>query len=134
MLSGHTDVVPVDGQDWSSDPFAAEVRGDKLYGRGTCDHEGASSARPCRWSPKSRRRNSSAPIHFALSFDEEVGCAGVPALLTDLAEVKIKPALAIVGEPTLMKVVGAHKGGTAVKTRSKGTRAIRARRTRAPAR
>ncbi|HEX4295350.1 MAG TPA: acetylornithine deacetylase [Rhizomicrobium sp.] len=119
VLSGHTDVVPVDGQDWSSDPFAAEVRGDKLYGRGTCDMKGfvgtALSLVPEIAQAKLRR-----PIHFALSFDEEVGCAGVPALLADLAEAKIKPALAIVGEPTLMKVVGAHKGGTSVKTRCKG--------------
>ena len=119
VLSGHTDVVPVDGQDWSSDPFAAEVRGDKLYGRGTCDMKGfvgtALSLVPEIANAKLKR-----PIHFALSFDEEVGCAGVPALLSDLAEAKIKPALAIVGEPTLMKVVGAHKGGTAVKTRCKG--------------
>ncbi len=119
VLSGHTDVVPVDGQDWSSDPFAAEVRGDKLYGRGTCDMKGFVGT-ALSLAPEIAKAKLKRPIHFALSFDEEVGCAGVPALLSDLAGAKIRPALAIVGEPTLMRVVGAHKGGTAVKTRCKG--------------
>lgn len=119
VLSGHTDVVPVDGQAWSSDPFAAEARGDKLYGRGACDMKGFIGT-VLSLVPEIAKAKLKRPIHFALSYDEEVGCAGVPGLLADLAEAKIKPALAIVGEPTLMKVVGAHKGGTGLRTRCLG--------------
>ena len=119
VLSGHTDVVPVDGQEWSSDPFIAEVRGDKLYGRGACDMKGFVGV-ALSLAPEIAKANLKRPIHFALSHDEEVGCTGVSSLIDDLAEAKIKPALAIVGEPTLMKVVGAHKGGTAVKTHCHG--------------
>src|ERR1700749_733522 len=115
VLSGHTDVVPVDGQEWSSDPVAAEGRGDKLYGRGACDMKGFVGV-ALSLGPEIAKANLKRPIHFALSYDEEVGCAGVSGLLDDLTEAKIRPALAIVGEPTLMKVVGAHKGGTAAKT------------------
>jgi acetylornithine deacetylase len=116
VLSGHTDVVPVEGQDWSSDPFKAEIRGDKLYGRGACDMKGFVAC-ALALVPEIARIKLKRPIHFALSYDEEVGCAGVPRLIEDLEE---KPALAIIGEPTLMKVVGAHKGGTSVRTRCLG--------------
>jgi len=119
VLSGHTDVVPVDGQDWSSDPFAAEVRGDRLFGRGACDMKGFVGT-ALSLADEIANTKLKRPIHFALSFDEEVGCTGVPALLADLKEAGIKPALVIVGEPTLMKVVGAHKGGTSVRTRCLG--------------
>ena len=119
VLSGHTDVVPVDGQEWSSDPFAAEVRGDKLYGRGACDMKGFVGV-GLSLAPEIAKAKLQRPIHFALSYDEEVGCTGISGLIDDLAEARIKPALAIVGEPTLMKVVGAHKGGTAVKTHCHG--------------
>jgi acetylornithine deacetylase len=119
VLSGHTDVVPVDGQDWSSDPFRAEVRDGKLYGRGACDMK-AFSATALSLLPEIAAAKLARPIHFALSYDEEVGCTGVSGLIDDLADAGIKPALVIVGEPTLMKVVGAHKGGTAVKTRCHG--------------
>ena len=119
VLSGHTDVVPVDGQDWSSDPFQAEVRGDKLFGRGACDMKGfigvALSLVPQIAAAKLKR-----PIHFALSYDEEVGCAGVRGLLDDLKSADIRPALAIVGEPTEMKVVGAHKAGAVLHTHCHG--------------
>jgi acetylornithine deacetylase len=115
VLSGHTDVVPVEGQEWSSDPFTPEVRNGKLYGRGACDMKGFVGV-ALSLAPEIAKANLKRPIHFALSHDEEVGCTGVRSLIDDLAEAKIKPALAIVGEPTLMKVVGAHKGGTAVKT------------------
>jgi acetylornithine deacetylase len=119
VLSGHTDVVPVDGQEWSSDPFAPEVRGDKLYGRGACDMKGFVGV-ALSLAPEAAKAKLKRPIHFAFSYDEEVGCTGVRGLIDDLVEAKIKPALAIVGEPTLMKVVGAHKGGTAVKTHCHG--------------
>ena len=110
MLSGHTDVVPVDGQDWSSDPFKPEVRGSKLYGRGACDMKGFVGTALALASDIGKAKLKK-PIHFALSYDEEVGCAGVKGLLDDLKAQNLKPALAIIGEPTLMKIVGAHKGG-----------------------
>ncbi|MBV9044095.1 MAG: acetylornithine deacetylase [Alphaproteobacteria bacterium] len=119
VLSGHTDVVPVDGQEWSSDPFNAEIRGNKMFGRGTCDMKGfvgvALSLLPEIAGAKLKR-----PIHFALSYDEEVGCAGVRGLLEDLGAAGIKPALAIVGEPTEMRVVGAHKAGAVLHTHCHG--------------
>jgi acetylornithine deacetylase len=119
VLSGHTDVVPVDGQDWSSDPFAAEVRGDKLYGRGTCDMKGFVGT-ALSLLPEIAKAKLTKPIHFALSYDEEVGCLGVRTLLDDLKAAAIKPALAIIGEPTLMKVVGAHKAGAVLHTHCHG--------------
>ncbi|HUB86150.1 MAG TPA: M20/M25/M40 family metallo-hydrolase, partial [Rhizomicrobium sp.] len=117
VLSGHTDVVPVDGQDWSSDPFKPEVRDGLLYGRGACDMKGFLGT---AMSLAGEMGKLKRPIHFALSYDEEVGCAGVPVLLADLAAANIKPALAIIGEPTDMKVVGAHKGGVGYWTRCLG--------------
>jgi acetylornithine deacetylase len=119
VLSGHTDVVPVDGQEWSSDPFRAEVRGDKLYGRGTCDMKGF-IATALSLLPQIAAADLRRPLHFALSYDEEVGCQGVPVLLDDLKQAGIKPALVLVGEPTLMKVVGAHKSGMVLHTHCHG--------------
>jgi acetylornithine deacetylase len=110
VLSGHTDVVPVDGQDWSSDPFKPEVRDGYLFGRGACDMKGFVGT-ALALAPAIGRARLTRPIHFALSYDEEVGCVGVKGLLDDLKAENIKPALAIIGEPTLMKIVGAHKGG-----------------------
>jgi acetylornithine deacetylase len=119
VLSGHTDVVPVDGQAWSSDPFKAEIRGDRLYGRGACDMKGfVGVALSCL--PQIANAKLTRPIHFALSYDEEVGCIGVRGLLDDLAASGITPALAVIGEPSSMKVVGAHKSGTVVHTRCCG--------------
>src|SRR5476649_621725 len=106
VLSGHTDVVPVDGQDWSSDPFKPEVRDGKLYGRGACDMKGFVGV-ALALAPEIAKARLTRPVHFALSYDEEVGCVGVTGLLEDLKREGIKPALAIVGEPTLMKIVGA---------------------------
>ncbi|MGZ5933216.1 MAG: acetylornithine deacetylase, partial [Rhizomicrobium sp.] len=119
VLSGHTDVVPVDGQDWSSDPFKPEVRGDKLFGRGACDMKGFVGV-ALAMLPEIAAAKLTRPIHFALSYDEEVGCNGVRGLLADLAANNIRPALAIVGEPTLMKVVGAHKAGAVLHTHCHG--------------
>ena len=115
VLSGHTDVVPVDGQDWASDPFKPQVREGKLYGRGACDMKGFLGV-ALSLAPEIAAAALKRPIHFALSFDEEVGCAGVMALLKDLKDADIKPALAIIGEPTLMRVVGAHKSGAVLHT------------------
>jgi len=119
VLSGHTDVVPIDGQDWSSDPFKPQVRDDKLFGRGACDMKGFVGV-ALAMLPRIAAAKLARPIHFALSYDEEVGCDGVRGLLDDLAANGIKPALAIVGEPTLMKVVGAHKAGAVLHTRCHG--------------
>ena len=119
VLSGHTDVVPVDGQDWSGDPFQPEVRDGKLYGRGACDMKGFVGV-ALSMAPEIARAKLAKPIHFALSYDEEVGCVGVKGLLDDLKAQSIKPALAIIGEPTLMKIVGAHKGGAKLVTRCCG--------------
>ena len=119
VLSGHTDVVPVDGQDWSSDPFKPEVRDGKLYGRGACDMKGFVGV-ALALAPEIAKAKLKRPLHFALSYDEEVGCVGVTGLLEDLKREGIRPALAIVGEPTLMKIVGAHKGGAKLVTTCHG--------------
>ncbi len=119
VLSGHTDVVPVDGQVWTSYPFKAEVRDNKLFGRGACDMKGFIGV-ALSLLPDIARAKLARPIHFALSYDEEVGCVGVPALLEDLNEAGIRPALAIIGEPTNMKVVGAHKSGGVLHTHCQG--------------
>jgi acetylornithine deacetylase len=109
VLSGHTDVVPVDGQRWQSDPFQPVVRDGRLYGRGTCDMKGfigsALSLLPLMQQARLRQ-----PIHFALSFDEEIGCAGAPLLIADLQRRGIALDGCIVGEPTGMRPVVAHKG------------------------
>ena len=119
VLSGHTDVVPVDGQDWSSDPFQSAVRDGKLYGRGACDMKGFIGT-ALALVPDIAKAKLKQPIHFALSYDEEVGCVGVKGLLDDLKAQKLKPALAIIGEPTQMRIVGAHKGGAKLVTRCCG--------------
>src|SRR5262245_61356229 len=119
VLSGHTDVVPVDGQDWSSDPFKPEIRDGKLYGRGACDMKGFVGT-ALALAPQIAKAKLTRPIHFALSYDEEVGCVGVKSLLDDLKAQGIKPGLAIIGEPTLMRIVGAHKGGAKLVTRCCG--------------
>lgn len=109
VLSGHTDVVPVDGQDWSGDPFALREQEGRLYGRGSCDMKGfiaASLALVPAFLGMARKK----PIHLAFSYDEEVGCAGAPVMLADLRERGIQPEGCVVGEPTGMQVVVAHKG------------------------
>jgi acetylornithine deacetylase len=115
VLSGHTDVVPVDGQDWSSDPFDAVMKSGKLFGRGACDMKGFLGT-VLNLLPLIAQAKLARPLHLALSYDEEVGCVGVTGLLDDLKRENIRPALAIIGEPTLMAVVGAHKGGAKLVT------------------
>jgi acetylornithine deacetylase len=109
VLSGHTDVVPVDGQNWASDPFKATLKDDRIYGRGACDMK-SYLAVILAMAPRFAAANLKAPIHFALSYDEEVGCIGARGLLEDLARNNIRPAGAIIGEPTGMQPVIAHKG------------------------
>jgi len=108
-LSGHTDVVPVDGQPWDSDPFSTQQRGTRLYGRGTCDMK-SFIAICLALAPEFLARQIRIPLHFAFSYDEEVGCIGVRGLLQRLAAREIKPRACIIGEPTSMKVIRAHKG------------------------
>lgn len=113
VLSGHTDVVPVDGQEWTSEPFTATIRGDKLYGRGACDMKGFIAC-ALNLLPQAVKLSNAGqlrrPLHLALSFDEEVGCLGAPLLLADLKARGITPDYCIVGEPTNMAMVVAHKG------------------------
>ena len=113
VLSGHTDVVPVDGQDWTSEPFTATIRGDKLYGRGACDMKGFIACALTLLPQAVKLSNAGQlrrQLHLALSFDEEVGCLGAPLLLADLKARGITPDHCIVGEPTNMAMVVAHKG------------------------
>ncbi|ERL56071.1 acetylornithine deacetylase [Psychrobacter aquaticus] len=113
VLSGHTDVVPVDGQEWTSEPFTATIRGDKLYGRGACDMKGFIACALTILPQAVQLSNSGQlrrPLHLALSFDEEVGCLGAPLILADLKARGITPDYCIVGEPTNMAMVVAHKG------------------------
>ncbi len=119
VLSGHTDVVPVDGQDWSSDPFDAVVKDAKLFGRGASDMKGFIGT-ALSLLPQIAATKLARPLHLALSYDEEVGCVGVTGLLEDLKRENIRPALAIIGEPTLMAIVGAHKGGAKMVTTCHG--------------
>lgn len=108
-LSGHTDVVPVEGQAWSSDPFTLIKRNGNLYARGAADMKGFIAA--ClRLAQDAVKRDLAMPLHFAFSYDEEIGCIGVRRLLDMMKTLPVKPRLCIVGEPTLMQVVTAHKG------------------------
>ena len=109
VLSGHSDVVPVDGQDWHTDPFKATLSGDRYFGRGVADMKGFIAV-ALGMAPKFLAAPLKAPVHLALSYDEEVGCIGVRGLIEDLERERIKPAGCIVGEPTSMQVVVAHKG------------------------
>jgi acetylornithine deacetylase len=109
VLSGHTDVVPVDGQPWESDPFALKETDGRLYGRGTCDMK-SFVAVALALVPEFLARSLKTPVHLAFSYDEEVGCLGVRGLLAELRQRPAKPRGCIVGEPTLMRPVIAHKG------------------------
>jgi len=109
ILSGHTDVVPVDGQAWDTDPFQATIQDGKIFGRGSADMK-SYIATALALTPKFLAANMDSPLHLALSYDEEVGCLGVRSLIHDLADIGLKPAGCIVGEPTLMQPVIAHKG------------------------
>ena len=109
VLSGHTDVVPVEGQPWTSDPFTLTQRDGRLYGRGTSDMK-SFIALCLALVPEMLARPLKVPIHFAFSYDEEVGCLGAPHLIAELGKRFPKPALAIVGEPTELKLGTRHKG------------------------
>jgi acetylornithine deacetylase len=119
VLSGHTDVVPVEGQAWETDPFVLTEKDGRLYGRGSSDMKGFVAVM-LALAPEFTKRELKAPLHFALSYDEEVGCIGVGRLLDDLARAGIRPAGCIVGEPTLMRPVIAHKGKVAYRCTVRG--------------
>ncbi|WP_206377193.1 acetylornithine deacetylase [Sphingomonas sp. G-3-2-10] len=112
VLSGHSDVVPVEGQNWSSDPFVLEERDGKLFGRGTCDMKGFIAACLAK-VPALAAAPLAEPVHLAISFDEEIGCKGVGHMLHDLVDRGVKPRGCVVGEPTSMDAVIGHKTGSA---------------------
>ncbi len=119
VLSGHTDVVPVDGQAWETDPFEVVEKDEKLYGRGTSDMK-SFIAIALAMAPDFAQTKLKTPIHFALSFDEEVGCLGAPLMIAKMDQFAAKPRAVIVGEPTEMSVVNAHKGVCGFVTRLTG--------------
>ncbi|MBM3518704.1 MAG: M20/M25/M40 family metallo-hydrolase, partial [Alphaproteobacteria bacterium] len=120
VLSGHTDVVPVDGQAWDSDPFTVVERNGSLFGRGTADMKSFIAVALALVPEFLAAGALRIPIHFALTYDEEVGCAGVHGLVPKLALPATHPAVCIVGEPTEMRVVNAHKGIRVVITTVRG--------------
>lgn len=115
VLSGHTDVVPVAGQQWSSDPFQMQEREGRIYGRGTCDMKGFVACALAH-ATQFKARDLKVPIHFAFSYDEEVGCIGVKGLINDVCANLPLPRAVIVGEPTSMKIIGGNKGGRSYET------------------
>lgn len=122
VLSGHTDVVPVDGQGWASDPFGMVERDGRLYGRGTCDMKGFIACALVAAEDLSKRKLA-RPVHFAFSYDEEVGCLGAPDMIREMTASGPRPAIAIIGEPTGMKVVTGHKGLYSVEVELEGLEA-----------
>ena len=108
ILSGHTDVVPV-SKGWSSDPFKATIKDGKLYGRGSCDMKGFIAC-ALAYAPVYSKSNLDRDIHFSFTFDEETACQGAPILIEELKKRDIKDGICIIGEPTNMKIIDAHKG------------------------
>ena len=108
ILSGHTDVVPV-SKGWSADPFIATIKNDKLYGRGSCDMKGFIAC-ALAYAPIFSNSNLDRDIHFSFTFDEETACLGAPILINELKKRGIKNGICIIGEPTNMKIIDAHKG------------------------
>ena len=108
ILSGHTDVVPV-SKGWNTDPFKATVKENKLFGRGSCDMKGFIAC-TLAFAPIYSKANLDRDIHFSFTFDEETACLGAPILIEELKKRKIKDGICIIGEPTNMKIIDAHKG------------------------
>lgn len=119
MLAGHTDVVPAGAQGWSSEPFRLARRDGRLFGRGTADMKGFVAAM-LALAPACAAAPLALPIHFALTYDEEIGCIGVRRLIEDLRDFAPRPRLCVIGEPTMMRVVTGHKGRKAVRARVLG--------------
>lgn len=116
VLSGHSDVVPVEGQSWSSDPFVVTERNGRLYGRGTADMK-SFLAIAMALAPEFAARPLRRPIHIAMSYDEEIGCLGVASMIQDIMANLPPPGLVIIGEPTSMRLVTGHKGVNLFRTR-----------------
>ena len=129
MLSGHSDVVPVDGQDWSVDPFAMSFRDGRFYGRGTTDMKGF-IASVLAMIPEAVSRDLKRPIHLAFSYDEEIGCVGVQRMIDMLESAAVPPMFCIIGEPTRMQVAIGHKGKVGAICRCTGVEAHSALATR----
>ena len=119
VLSGHVDVVSVDGQAWTSDPFTATVRDNRLYGRGACDMKGFDAV-ILGHAPRYAAASLREPIHIALTYDEELGCLGIPHLIAAMRQWNVHPTGCVVGEPTSMRLVSAHKGGRVYRCRVTG--------------
>jgi acetylornithine deacetylase len=119
VLSGHTDVVPVEGQVWSSDPWTLSERGGRLYGRGTCDMKGF-DALVLALVPHMVQAPLKRPVHIALSYDEELACRGAPSMVHEMAEKIPTPSAVIVGEPTRHAVVTGHKASIQIRTKVTG--------------
>ena len=109
ILSGHTDVVPASAKEWSSDPFVATEKNNKIYGRGSCDMKGFIAC-SLALAPYFASQNLKKPIHFSFTYDEETACQGAPIMIKELKKRNINCSICIVGEPTSMKAVQAHKG------------------------
>ncbi|MDC0989380.1 acetylornithine deacetylase [Rhodospirillales bacterium] len=119
IISGHTDVVPVQGQNWDSDPFTLVNKNNRLYGRGACDMKGFLAVALSHVSSLSKKKLK-VPVHFVFSYDEEIGCLGAPGLVKRLCASVPKPSMAIIGEPTNMTLVNAHKGISLFETSIRG--------------
>lgn len=122
VLSGHTDVVPVDGQDWSTDPFVMTEKDGQLFGRGTCDMKGFIAC-ALVMAKDYAGLDLKRPVHFAFSYDEEVGCLGAPDMIREMTASGPQPRIAIIGEPTGMTVVTGHKGLYSVRVEIEGLEA-----------
>lgn len=119
VLSGHSDVVPIDGQTWTSDPWTVTERDGRLYGRGTCDMKGFNAL--AIWAlVEAQAHGVTRPLQLALSYDEEIGCTGAPPMIRTMAEVVPKGSAAIIGEPSRMSVITGHKGGTGYHVQVRG--------------
>ena len=119
VLSGHSDVVPVDGQAWTSDPWTLSERDGRLYGRGTCDMKGYVAL--SIWAlVQAQKRGVTRPMQLALSYDEETGCTGAPPMIATMQQVLPQGAVALIGEPSGMAIVTGHKGGTGFHVHVKG--------------
>lgn len=119
VLSGHTDVVPVDGQPWDTDPYDVVEKEGKYFGRGTCDMKGFDAL--ALWALiEAHHAGIKRPLQIALSFDEEIGCTGAPPMIAAMQPILPKGSCVIVGEPSSLQVVSGHKGGTGFNTHIKG--------------
>lgn len=119
LLAGHTDVVPVDGQKWTTDPFQLNRRDSRLYGRGSADMKGF-IASVLAATPRVARLPLQTPIHLAFTCDEEIGCIGLRELLDDVGSLPVRAEMGIVGEPTSMRLVVEHKGKIAIRVQVRG--------------